>query len=866
MISLFILLLSLGFPTVIVNQPPNADDELTKAEEQLIEWYDSLGYPDLSQLPTVSVATGWWSQSGNDPPTNQFVIAFLKQEEGDDFSVFGLDLVERRFTLTPAGTAPHKAIFFEYLNLKEVAADQIEQVNNIDPEDHWRRFGKQVSEPMEMLVLARACAANDLNQQAHDLLERAAALPDPRRGRGDADGLLDQLKRDHAHTMMWRAVVNFGNKDVKRPELLKQFEFVVKHFPDSEHHDRATKTIEMLRQMIAEDEEHAKTAKAVDKLKGDELVAELIFRLRDQNGQQWSQPGSCNIFLDERGEESPADRLVALGFDAVPLLIKAIDDTRFTRSVGYHRNFCFSHHVLRVGDCAQTILSKIAGKSFYVRKHTNGAMAKDGKTKTTKDLALEWWKEIQNKGEKQVLIEATQKGDSGTMQQARKLVNKYPEEAVAAIGVGILNANGWVREGLIRLLAQIGDEDAIEIIRTQMLEAPELDSRVTAAHALLDSGESTIAIKTMLDEWKRPRDGKPEFEEQDAIARLAQFLLKSGSLQGIKSVSEVFHDLSVNTKYEIIESLDEMALVSNESRAAIERFLVDRLLDTDERAGMSGSMNGQSFSDPRICDIAGHILSVLWPQKYQCRMDGTERERDQNRFAANNHWRVANNYEPIDVPRPFEIAIVPEEKTEPLIALIRASKTLDEGLDAFSELENLGPGAIRAAEKLQRLLGNSHPFAGKAEKLLISLPNTITVIHFHPKSAKVEDAWSQKITSLKDDALTSDKIIELCIEFAKIRPVAGISLKAVRDGEGNGIELEVNFIDRQEPRGGSQRMWKNRRSVILGTKSILNSQGSSSLKHATNTDAYDKLKTCLDQALGEPNTYMKASVSLIINE
>ena len=95
--------------------------------------------------------------------------------------------------------------------------------------------------------------------------------------------------------------------------------------------------------MIEEDKVHAaKKAPPLDELEGEALVAELIYQLRNQNGQQWSQPGACDIFLDERGEESPAGRLVAIGFPAVPQLIEVIEDKRFTRSVGYHRNFYFS--------------------------------------------------------------------------------------------------------------------------------------------------------------------------------------------------------------------------------------------------------------------------------------------------------------------------------------------------------------------------------------------------------------------------------------------------------------------------------------------------------------------------------------------
>ena len=70
--------------------------------------------------------------------------------------------------------------------------------------------------------------------------------------------------------------------------------------------------------MITEDKAHAARAPKegeFDKLPKKEQIAELIFQLRDQNGQQWSQPGACDIFLDLRGEASPASRLVAMGYD-----------------------------------------------------------------------------------------------------------------------------------------------------------------------------------------------------------------------------------------------------------------------------------------------------------------------------------------------------------------------------------------------------------------------------------------------------------------------------------------------------------------------------------------------------------------------
>ena len=53
--------------------------------------------------------------------------------------------------------------------------------------------------------------------------------------------------------------------------------------------------------MVAQDEAHSKNGPAnFDALPVDQRVHELIFQLRDQNGRQWSQPGWCDIFNDER--------------------------------------------------------------------------------------------------------------------------------------------------------------------------------------------------------------------------------------------------------------------------------------------------------------------------------------------------------------------------------------------------------------------------------------------------------------------------------------------------------------------------------------------------------------------------------------
>ena len=192
--------------------------------------------------------------------------------------------------------------------------------------------------------------------------------------------LRSKLEKDLSLSLMWRAVLKFGEPAITRKELLAQFRAIETNYPGSEYHARAKATAERLAIMIAEDERHEKSPpKPLSELPMEERIRELIFQLRDQNGQQWCQPGECDIFLNpHNATNTAAHQLVNIGYPAVPQLIAALDDPTFTRSVGYHRNFYFSHTVLTVGDCAAFILNRIAGKAFYTSQSTSSYLSKDG--------------------------------------------------------------------------------------------------------------------------------------------------------------------------------------------------------------------------------------------------------------------------------------------------------------------------------------------------------------------------------------------------------------------------------------------------------------------------------------------------------
>ena len=109
-------------------------------------------------------------------------------------------------------------------------------------------------------------------------------------------------------------------------------------------------------------------------------------------------------------------------------------------------------------------------------------------------------------------------------------------------------------------------------------------------------------------------------------------------------------------------------------------------------------------------------------------------------------------------------------------------------------------------------------------------------------------------------------LIGLLTEFAKERPCAGVRIKAIRDGNDNGVELNVEWIGEPAKRNGSQQMWNKNVNVMLGRQQLNHSVGSSSLDYATKSGSYDDLKSAVDTAGASPDKHMRTVVSLIIDE
>jgi hypothetical protein len=409
--------------------------------------------------------------------------------------------------------------------------------------------------------------------------------------------------------------------------------------------------VALLKKMVAEDEVHARRpAKAEKDMTEEERVAEWIFQLRDQQAG-WQFSGEfIDIFLDPRGEESPAHQLLGIGPTAVPQLIAVLGDRRFTRANSYRSRHDRTPDALRVGDCAYAILRRIAGRSF---RQSSKALAEDddaAAVERVKEVEA-WWKEFQAKGEKRMLVEGTAAGDWNCLELARRLVLKYPDVAFDALAKGVGNAReDSIRSELVNHLAPTFDARAIPLLRKE-LKGPFPGARVTAARALLRQGREE-GVQAMIQEWK---DWVPEPEHGRDGAELIEFLAECSRLDTIRALADGLGKRPVRVRFRVIEAFEdspfrERSEPTDAVKLAIEDLLAWELEHTEKYQGFSIGRDNKQCQDPRVCDFAGDVLSRFWKQPDLFDMFGSPSTRERQRTSLRNTWRLRRGLPLLPVP------------------------------------------------------------------------------------------------------------------------------------------------------------------------------------------------------------------------
>jgi hypothetical protein len=856
--------------------------------KEILDWFNALGFPDLSSAKLVRVATGTAGSSGGRPLEKQFFPAFLLKTHGRSFTVFLLDLRTETFEQSLPGTEELGRVGYEIIDLK-AAVEKYLQTRAKPKEGEDSLFvGHEFWGGIDSLVVARACRQQGHGELARALLEESRKDFGRRFGGEEAKSFRQQLIDAVAQALLQRAVFGFADQDISRKDLLARFELIIDHCPESEnkgdvrplnvccwslgrHTEPSRYYRDRLRAMVKEDEELSRRPKkAESEMSRRELIADLIQQLRDQRGQQWSWPGRCEIFNPQfpdrtRGVEGmAADRLATIGLEAVPQLIDALDDKRFSRVVESHHD---SVYMLRVSDCARLVIERLAGRTFADRSAPEEPDERDRWAVESKKRVVAWWAEFQRKGEKQMLVEATERGDSDSGASGKLLRQRYPEAALDALNKGIAAATDeWVQTFLTRMVGELGSAEALASLRRQ-LSAAALRRRVAAAKELHKLGYIN-GVQPMIEEWGRVivDDRLPHDVEE-----LIDFLALCGQPEALRALGKDLRRRPFDVRLAAVQAVGrldrENYKVTPEAAAARDEFLIRAFDDAERCWHLSMLCDDKVMHEPRLGDLAAHELAHLWKMPSAFDINAGPSVRQRQKMDLMNIWRTRQWLARLPLPGPKHVERAPESVGRWLQALMNAANA-GERREARLAIEELGSCALPAAAELLARTSANHPAHSELGICVSRLACVVRDVKLGKRSAVPDNDLRARIDSLRGKPLDAKALIDLYVAVLNPLPegVRGIDVIVEREDDLSGISLDLTLVKGPRPTVPKALPWSYEQSISDGTQGIHGVQGGCIYELGVSGAALDEYSRHLQKLFdGPPRTSISARAKIVFS-
>ncbi len=563
---------------------------------------------------------------------------FLKSESDASFKIIGPDLRLRTFDKSTQT--------FASVDFAKYSKQVLESKDQHHPR-HPQRDGSEVDRWVQLLVFARAAYQRNELESCDNFLTMAVV----HRPKVKLDV---ESRAAFANAAFGEILHLLGDMKVTRPQILAMVQKYLNAFQDSQYSRTVAVLEDDLLEMIAQDARH-ETVENISSLPVDKQIAEWIFLLRDLNVPQSIAPGVWDIFWkdslphDGVAKEASFDRtqdpvmhLVKVGNNAVPMLIERIGDSMPMRSTPFQRGLHFSDNFFTVGQCAEIILSKIAGQRFG-----------DGQSSDlARQQAKAWWEEISMKGEEKYLIERVECGGNEAVESSRLLVAKFPEVAFDCIAKVIdRSKDSGVQTKLLEIVGQMPfNVKTAAYVFHQLKNARELETRLMAARLILPRNRDA-AINAMIHELHEmvtnDVGGHWPSEEQSLIV----FLSNSESVQAIQSLKKAYDSRNAPERTSIVLAFLNKSLnaeVDLQLSAQIEELLVHALSDKERRLGYTLLRKGVVFENPLNCELAGCVLQNLFPSEYKFDFPLPVAKVEEQRTNAINHWRRKNQLPEIE--------------------------------------------------------------------------------------------------------------------------------------------------------------------------------------------------------------------------
>lgn len=584
-------------------QNPTAGKQLPEDLRKLFALLDDLGRAPVKDAKFIELSL-------TDPQAGRAMKkdAWLLEEKADSITVLQDDLLPWTYakdkpTIIPSSWQPRqvtvafKEVDFE-AKCKELAATK--------KENEPRGRLADIPGPSYRAIMAHATWKRGLPQYCTKIIDADPNRPNVRK---DPDQYQGAVLEDLAWLHFLRGVNLLMYAD--RKEVLPQLQLVSKISPHGEFAEQAGDLAERLEKLIAQKNRPAKVEDET-KLNPQQRAELYVSQLVDLWCPQMSQPGFIMPYLaivDLKPDQQPASaKLRDMGMDAVPALLKALDDDTPTRTVYHWRDFAKSRLVWRVSDFAWNILRDVSKKDLGYQRvvgFTLGSMKPEEKRQAILE-AKKWYAGSKNLSEDDRMFAffSTQ-NPTDWITAGQYFSKKKDNRAVAPLVEKIKQAESFEKGTLCELVASFGDKSALPAIQQVMKSAQEPSDRLHAAIALWMLGDNSgIPLAIEYVKAKEPAYGSWD----DPV----WFLLRTRNPEGMAALKKIVADAPAPRAGEVVEFIIASITGDLDSREKEPAGCVEvcpvLIAAMDRGAYTGGTFNNTKL---RVKDIAAKAMIVL---------------------------------------------------------------------------------------------------------------------------------------------------------------------------------------------------------------------------------------------------------------
>ncbi len=421
----------------------------------------------------------------------------------------------------------------------------------------------------EFILLAAYCEAHGMLDHAAELCRRTA-IRKLRYGRGDPPGDLVIAMEEGLSRRMLEHAGGLLSSAASREDMLRAYERVLESFPGTPAAEVARPYRERLLRMVAEERARSvRPPRDPDSLSLSERVEEWVFRLKDQVGGLFLVPGPVHLEEECDGEATPSARLVSLGAEAIPHLIPALADDRFSRVVE-HRGIGLPspEEVWPVGRCVESILAEVAGYGSFAVVRVLAETRLGRPPVDAREAATVWWETCRKDGDLEMFVSALQSGEGPDERLARIFAARHPHEAQGVLADLLARAgSGWFRAGIVRALSMLTGREAEAALEREASDGPDATARVEAMLALSARRPEQEEIGLLRREWERHCATPSGIVDHRALPVISA-MLSAGSPDLVRALADGLPRLSPHDRMVVIDEVDSKLRVHWASGAA----------------------------------------------------------------------------------------------------------------------------------------------------------------------------------------------------------------------------------------------------------------------------------------------------------